>query len=65
MKILATTNISNSSLAQILETTVGLDTLEMILQQSNLYSTQSGKNLDLTLEELKAFLGKFGNNGIS
>lgn len=46
-----------SSPLQIFEKTFGVQTLELIVEQSNLYAQQNGKCLDLSVEELKAFLG--------
>lgn len=42
---------------EIFEQTFGLETLNLIIQQSNIYATQNGKSLNLTIDELKAFLG--------
>ncbi|KAG5873065.1 hypothetical protein JTB14_007702 [Gonioctena quinquepunctata] len=53
-------NINNNKSAlplKLLEKTLGMDTLGLMVYESNLYATQNGKNLDLHLDELRAFIG--------
>lgn len=53
-------NIDNNESAsplKLFEKTFGTDTLELMVYESNLYATQNGKNLDLHLAELRAFIG--------
>lgn len=50
-------NNETASPMALFEKTFGIATLELMVNESNLYATQNGKNLNLTLEELKAFIG--------